>query len=104
MIIKKVKPIIIYPKCLLKGRKQDCFNCDNRGNCKYPRSMCLIPYHNHPKKCPNSEKKNSCPPNVLMLDKVFDMNKDIYVLVTSFDLKRHLEYMKKLHPVGLIIK
>lgn len=39
-----------------------------------------------------------------MLNQVFDMNKDIYVLVTSFDLKSHLEYMRDLHPVGLIIK
>ena len=31
-IIEKVKPIIIYPSCIKRGIKQDCFDCELQKN------------------------------------------------------------------------
>ena len=63
-----------------------------------PRSMCVKCYHNHPKGCPNYNKKIGWPPNIEMFDQVFDMNEDIYAIITLFDMKSHVERMKELHP------
>ncbi len=98
MYIEKVKPIIIYPSCLIKGKKQDCFNCGNKNTCISPRSLCTKPYHNHPNGCPNYGKKAGCPPNIEMFNEIYDMNKDIYAIITFFNIKSHLEKMRKLHP------
>ncbi len=97
-IIGKVKPIIIYPECIINGENQNCFECGNLNNCNSPRSFCLNPYHNHPKGCPNYGNKNGCPPNTPMFDEVFDMNYDIYAIITSFDLETHVNYMRSIHP------
>ncbi len=98
MFIEKVKPIIIYPNCLLNGIKQDCFNCGNRSNCISPRSMCLRPYHNHPDGCPNYGIKKGCPPNIEMFDQIYDVSKDIFAIVTVFNLAEHIKNKKLEHP------
>ena len=99
-IIKKVNPIIIYPACLKQGKKQDCFNCElqKKNLCSSPRSMCVKCYKGHPKGCPNYNMRKDCPPNELMLDQVFDMDKDFYVIITTFVLKDHINKMKEKHP------
>lgn len=98
MFIEKVKPIIIYPNCLSNGIKQDCFNCGNRNNCISPRSMCLRPYHNHPDGCPNYGIKKGCPPNIEMFDQIYDISKDIFAIITVFDLAEHIKNKKIEHP------
>jgi len=94
----EVKPIVVYPKCILNGEKQHCFNCSNIENCESPRSMCIRPYHNHPKGCPNFGKKDGCPPNIPMFDQVYDITKSIYLIINEFNLLEHVNNMKKTHP------
>ncbi len=98
MAISKVDPIIIYPFCIENGLEQDCLKCGRINLCDSPRSMCVKPYHNHPKGCPNYGKKVGCPPSIEMFDQVYDMDKDVYAIITSFDIKSHLVMMKELHP------
>lgn len=62
------------------------------------RGYCTIPYHGHPKGCPNFGKHKNCPPEVLLVQDVFDLNKDSYFVVEEFDLKNHIEQMKLKHP------
>lgn len=39
------------------------------------RGLCVKPYYNHPKGCPNFNKKKGCPPNAELFDKVYDLTK-----------------------------
>lgn len=96
----KVKPVIIYPKCILAGRKQDCFNCGlfKTKKCNSPRSFCAREYPGHKKGCPNYGKYNLCPPDAPMFDEIFDMDKDIFLIYFSYDIKSHLQKMKTRHP------
>ena len=96
--VAKVNPVVVYPNCILNGEKQHCFDCSNIKNCDSPRSMCIRPYHNHPKGCPNFGKKEGCPPNVPMFDQVYDLTKPIYLIINEFNLLEHVENMKKIHP------
>lgn len=98
--IVQVDPIIIYPDCYKAGRKQDCFNCElsRKKACDSPRGLCVREYHNHKKGCPNYNKKNGCPPNLPMLDEVYDLSKPIYAIYNIFDFKGHVDRMKERHP------
>lgn len=96
--VVEVKPAVVYPECILNGKKQHCFNCNNIENCNSPRSMCIRPYHNHPKGCPNFGKKEGCPPNIPMFDQVYDLTKPIYLIINEFNLLEHVENMRKIHP------
>lgn len=96
--VVEVKPIVVYPNCILNGEKQHCFDCNNIDNCNSPRSLCIKPYHNHPKGCPNFGKKEGCPPNIPMFDHVYDLNKPIYLIINEFNLLEHVTNMKKIHP------
>lgn len=96
----KINPVIIYPSCLIAGEKQDCFNCELHKNnlCNSPRSLCLRPYHLHKYGCPNFGNLPICPPNIPMYDKVFDMDKDIYLIYTTHDVKSHYEMRRNKFP------
>lgn len=96
----EVTPVIVYPPCLKAGKPQDCFSCNLRknGGCGSPRSMCVLPYKNHKKGCPNYGKKPDCPPIVPMFDQVFDISKPIYAIFSTYDLLSHTQKMKQSHP------
>lgn len=96
----EVNPVIIYPPCLKSGKVQNCFNCElsKKGGCGSPRAMCVLPYKNHKKGCPNYGKKPDCPPVVPMFDEVFDITKPVYAIFSTYDLYAHTEKMKKNHP------
>ena len=96
--VAKVNPVVVYPNCILNGEKQHCFDCSNIKNCDSPRSMCIRPYHNHPKGCPNFGKKEGCPPNIPMFDQVYDLTKPIYLIINEFNLLEHVNSIKKIHP------
>jgi predicted metal-binding protein len=67
----------------------------------YSRKMqdfCKLPYPNHPRGCPNYGKKEGCPPNQVLINKVLDLKKDVYVVYTEFNLGKHAREMKKRHP------
>ena len=55
---------------------------------------CKLPYHNHPKGCPNYGKK--CSPG--KISDVFDMEKPIFIIHSEFDLESHEKMMKERHP------
>jgi hypothetical protein len=44
------------------------------------REVCLMPYHNHPKGCPNWNKKEGCPPQAEKIEDIIDIKKPIYVI------------------------
>lgn len=92
----KVNPIIITPECIEKGLKEDCNSCNI--SCLSPRSFCIKPYKNHKKGCPNYGLKEGCPPNVPMFDKVYDINKPIYLGINEYNLIEHERKMKEKHP------
>jgi predicted metal-binding protein len=62
------------------------------------QALCVRPYYNHPKGCPNFHHKNGCPPGQPLIDKVLNFTKDIYVICTEFDLGYHVAQMKQKHP------
>jgi len=59
---------------------------------------CKLPYPNHPKGCPNYNKKLFCPPNHIDINKYFDLSKPLYFVFAEFDLEKHSKRMKVLHP------
>ena len=62
------------------------------------RGMCKLPYHNHPKGCPNWNKREDCPPIIPKLDDFYDMSKPIFFIWHKFDFDAHLKMMKDRHP------
>ncbi len=95
----KVKPVIVYPYCLENGLEQDCFNCElyKKDLCKSPRGLCVKPYPLHKYGCPKYGEE-LCPPNIQMYDQVFNTNKDIYLIYTTYPLGEHMRKMKKKYP------
>ena len=62
------------------------------------RKICISPYLNHRKGCPNYNKRKDCPPKCKNIDKILDFNKDIYVIYNKYDFKKHVDKMREKHP------
>lgn len=62
------------------------------------RKLCTSAYPGHPRGCPNFGKKESCPPQVPMIDKVLDLKDAVWAFWVDFDLSIHREKMRKRHP------
>lgn len=62
------------------------------------RGLCQKPYPNHPKGCPNFDKRPFCPPRCPFFEDVFDMSKDFWVVWTPFNFAAHILRMRKKHP------
>lgn len=62
------------------------------------RGYCTIPYHGHPRGCPNFGIHEQCPPKVKLVKDIFDLKKELFFVVEEFDLKEHTDYMKTKHP------
>ena len=60
--------------------------------------LCKHPYPNHPKGCPNYGKKDSCPPKTKIIEKVLDLDRDVYIIASRFEFGKHVEKMRKRHP------
>ena len=60
---------------------------------------CLIPYHGHPKGCPNYGRVG-CPPIGADPKKTFRERiiTPVYMVYSEFDLKAHMKRMQKKHP------
>lgn len=43
-------------------------------------------------------KKAGCPPQIPLLDSIFDLNNKCYVIINQFDLATHINKMKDRHP------
>lgn len=62
------------------------------------RMLCVKPYPNHPRGCPNFFKKKGCPPTCPTIDKTLDLAKPVYAIYNIFDFKAHTDKMRKKHP------
>ncbi len=98
--IYRISPIVIYPECIkIYGRQDNCFTCLKKEDCQSPRSFCIRPYKNHPKGCPNYGIKDTCPPHVKgMYDEIFDA-REVYAVVTKFDLEKFFDERRKKLPM-----
>lgn len=61
------------------------------------RSLCIEPYPNHPKGCPNYGQRDICPPKSKCLHEVLDMGRGILAVWARFDLGTHVKKMRKAH-------
>lgn len=62
------------------------------------RSWCELPYPNHPKGCPNYNKKPECPPNAPLINNFINLNKSIWFISIKFNIENHANQMKEKHP------
>ena len=62
------------------------------------RLMCVRPYPNHPRGCPNFNKRKDCPPKSSLWNDVCDKQLATWVFWTHFNLGAHRERMQKKHP------
>lgn len=61
---------------------------------------CRIPYHGHPKGCPNygDSKHSHCPPHAPNVGEYFDLSKPLYFVHSEFDLEADIERRRKMTP------
>lgn len=59
---------------------------------------CKLSYPGHPKGCPNYGKKKKCPPRAPMVGDFFDLNKNLWIVHSEFNLANHILKMEKRHP------
>jgi len=62
------------------------------------RGLCVKPYPNHPKGCPNFHVKSGCPPTCKKISETIDLSKPVYVIFNIFDFASHIAKMKEKHP------
>lgn len=62
------------------------------------RKLCVRPYPNHPRGCPNFGKRKTCPPQCPLLEDVFDMRAGFWIVWVEFDFAKHCDRMRKKHP------
>jgi hypothetical protein len=60
-------------------------------------ALCVRPYPNHPKGCPNFGKKKNCPP-CPPIHQVIDLNQNIYAIYNVFNFGEHVRKMQQKHP------
>ena len=75
-MIFKVEPVIAYRECL---------------------RLCVKPYYNHKKGCPNFGKKKGCPPGTPAFHSVYNLSKPVYAIYNVFNFRDHIERMKVKH-------
>jgi len=62
------------------------------------RGLCVRPYPNHPKGCPNFNKRDLCPPRQRLIGSVIDLDRPTYVVWNRFDFGDHVNRMRTKHP------
>jgi len=62
------------------------------------RKLCVGAYPNHPKGCPNFNKKDGCPPNVPLIGQTIDLTDTVYAIWNVFPYMEHVEKMRTKHP------
>lgn len=62
------------------------------------RSLCVRPYHNHPRGCPNYGRRPTCPPDAPRLEQIIDISAPVYCIYNRFDLATHVKGMQAKHP------
>ncbi len=62
------------------------------------RKWCRMPYPDHPKGCPNFDRKPICPPQVCLIEDFVDLNRGLWLVVETFDIQEHADGLKTKHP------
>ena len=62
------------------------------------RNLCVTPYPNHRKGCPNYNKRPSCPPAAKRIENILNLDLTTYVIWTTFDFGGHVKRMQTNHP------
>ena len=63
------------------------------------RDLCTEPYYNHPKGCPNYNKKVGCPPHTPVIENLlFFVWSNTFIIWNIFDFAGHCRKMKRNHP------
>jgi hypothetical protein len=62
------------------------------------QGLCKKPYLGHPRGCPNFGVKETCPPNLPLINNIFDFDKELYLAYTEFEVGRYAERMRVKHP------
>ena len=62
------------------------------------RGLCRKKYPNHPKGCPNWDKKEGCPPKAKMIDKILDFDQPIFAIYNRYPFGEHVQKMYDKHP------
>ena len=60
--------------------------------------LCKKPYRDHPNGCINYKKKEGCPPGQPLINKVFDFEKNLYVVYTLATIGQFADRMRHAHP------
>lgn len=61
------------------------------------QNLCKLPYYGHSKGCPNYGKKEGCPPKSLLINHLFDLDTELYVIYTEFAVGMFADRMKTAH-------
>jgi len=62
------------------------------------RKLCFRAYPNHPKGCPNYNKKKGCPPSAPLLPETIDLSETVFAIWNVFPFGEHVQKMKDKHP------
>lgn len=62
------------------------------------REWCKLSYPGHKNGCPNYGERETCPPKIKTIYECFDLSKQHWLAVVSFDLAAHVERLKEIHP------
>lgn len=61
------------------------------------RKLCVKPYPNHPRGCPNWNKRGNCPPRAPLLGDILDLTRTVWAVYNVFDFGAHTSRMRKAH-------
>lgn len=64
---------------------------------KKSMKLCTQPYYKHSKGCPNFNKKEGCPPNILHISEEYDLT-SLHAFVLRFPFEQYLNLKKEIHP------
>ena len=59
---------------------------------------CNLKYPGHQKGCPMYGIRDKCPPAAPYITDIFDIEKNMYIVHSEFDLEKHVNKMKIKHP------
>lgn len=62
------------------------------------RGLCRNPYPNHPRGCPNWNKRDNCPPRSPLIGDIIDLRRSVVFAINRFDFAGHVLKMKDRHP------
>lgn len=62
------------------------------------QNLCKLKYSQHPHGCPNYGKRDTCPPNQPLINKVLDFSQSLYIIYTEFQVGKFAEKIGKKHP------